>query len=428
MRLAAIALVLAGVDLAGLLSVGANAQVVPSPFPADQAILFRPDVAGTREIDGTRAEGFGVGGFSLFPQLRLTGAYDSNIFNLANTRREDVALAIEPRLALRSNWGRHSLSVSGDARLLRFADITTENSDAWRANIDGRLDVTDATQLFVGGELARAVELRGAGGLNVPDSFPITYRQTRGNFGLTSEIGGIDLALAGGLVERRYDDVVPFTGPAIDQSLRDVRILSVTPRLGYKISPGIALFGSGTYTDTRSLEELGLLTRDATGLVLVGGVRGELSPVVVGEVSAGWLKRDFAGSLGADYSGVTFGATLDWYATPLLSLRLSTRQDFDNSGIATVPGILSRETGLRAFFEARRNLLVSAEVTLVNDRYREIDVTTDTVNATARGEYRFNPNLSAAMVLRWRHRSTSDAETVNGYSGMLLGFAIETRF
>jgi hypothetical protein len=409
------------------LATGAAAQSIPSPFPSDQVVLFRPDVAGTREQPGQQTDGLPLGGFALHPALRVIALLDSNPLNLADGGDTEGFASLEPELFLRSGWSRHALALGGDARLVRFADLSSENSDSWRLSGSGRLDLAGGATAVAQVQGARAIEPRGAGGTNLPDSDPVVYRELRTSLGVEGPDGPLGLSIAAGAIWRRYDDIQLQGGGTQDQSFRDVRILSVTPRVGFAMGPQLALFASGTASFTRGLSEGGSQSRDADGLVLLAGVRGEITPLLVGEVAGGWQRRTYRSPEVRDYDGPELKATLDWYPTPLVSLRLSTAQSFENSGIPSVPGILSRETAVRLYYEVTRQILVSGEVGHVRDRYREIDVTATSLRAAIRGEVRLNRNLVAALIVRLRDRQTSDSDIVGPYSGQTFGLAVEGR-
>jgi hypothetical protein len=410
----------------------ASAQSVPSPFPSDLVVLFRDDVAGTRELPDAGEAGIDLATFRLRGGLGVTGAYDSNVLNLAGAGPGDFQLALRPSLGLASRWQQHAIGVYADANIVRHADITINNSESWRVGANGRLDAGVDTKLYFDGEAARGVDQRGAGGVLFPIAEPNAWRQDRIGAGIGTRFGDLNLSLAGGWLQRRYDAVAITGVGALRQDFRDVDTWSVTPRIGWQVSPRFDVFVRGQAGFTRSrlddaaLAALGTASRDADGYVVTAGVRGEITPLLIAEVAAGWQKRDFRVAAARDYDGITWNVTVDWYPTPLISARLTARQDFENSGLPTVPGILSRDVGLRLYYEVTRAVLASVELDWQNQRYRELGITTDTVIATARAEYRVNRHLSAALFIRHRGRGTNDP-LVGSFAGTVVGLGLETR-
>ncbi len=418
--------------VAALMPAAATAQSVPSPFPSDLVTLFRDDVAGTRIQPDAGENGIDLATFRLRGAIGLTGAYDSNVLNLAGNGPGDFQLALRPSLGLASRWQRHAIGIAADANIVRHADVTINNNESWRVAATGRIDAGADSQLHLDGEIARGIDPRGAGGVLLPTGEPIAWRQDRIGAGVGTRIGDLGLSLAGGWLQRRYDPVLLAGGGAVRQDFRDVDVWSLTPRIGWQVSPRLDVFVRGQAGFTRSrlgdaaLAPLGTFSRDADGYVVTAGVRGEITPLLIAEVAIGWQSRDFRVAAARDYNGITWNVTVDWYPTPLVSARLTARQDFENSGLPTVPGVLSRDLGLRLYYEVTRAVLASVELDWQNQNYREIGIATDTVIATARAEYRLNRHLSAALFVRHRTRGTNDP-LVGAFAATVVGIGLETR-
>ncbi|KPF78536.1 hypothetical protein IP88_03300 [alpha proteobacterium AAP81b] len=439
--------------LAGILAlapVAAAAQSLPSPFISDQATLFRSDVAGVRPAPDAGEEGTRLGSLKLTASLGATAAYDSNILNLPNLADvpalaplvagtgldlplDDAVFQLDPKVSLSSDWGRHALQLSANGRIDRYANNGFNDYETWAVTARGRLDIGASTELHADAAVGRDVEARGLSGLFFLFGDPISFREDRVGLGLRTERGALRASLSGGWLQRRYDDFQLLGAAPIALDYRDIEIWSVAPQLGLRVSPGLDVFVRGNIGFTRSLRSaaqlaaVGASNRDADGYAIEAGVRGEITALVVVEIAAGWQKRDFAGQSFADYDGITYDATLDWYPTPLISLRLRSRQDFENSGIAVVPGIRLRDTSAQLYYEATRALLVSAGVAWQNRDYRGAAITTDTWEISARAEYRLNRHLSGALFVRYRDRTSNDRTILPAFSGTIVGVALETR-
>lgn len=428
------------------LATPAAGQSVPSPFPSDVASLFRDDVAGTRPPFDADREGLALGNFRLRGDLGLTAAYDSNILNLPDITLppeldglvdiplDDAVFLIDPKVRLDSRWQRHAFGVAASGRIARYADHGDFNDfETWNVAVRGRIDIGDATEIHADGATGREVEARGASGLVFVLGDPLSYREDHVGVGVSTRQGNVSASLSGGWLRRRYDPFRPLDGQSVPLDFRNIRVWSLTPQLGYALGPDLDLFVRGNLGFTRSLpsperlEDLGIATRDADGYSVLAGVRGAITPLLVAEIAAGWQKRDFAAGSFADFDGLAYTATLDWYPTPLLSFRLRSRQDFENSGIPDVPGILARTTALTAYYEVTRALLVSGDIDWQYREYRATPVTTDSWALTARAEYRFSRHFSGALFVRYRDRSSNDSALLPPYQGTMVGLAFESR-
>ena len=448
MSFKAIVLVFTALATTVVATSGVKAQSVPSPFPTDDRLFFRDDVAGNRVAVDADREGVDLGNFLAKAEVEASVLYDSNILNLpngasaplevtelANLPLDDAVFVIDPRVSLSSRWQRHALDLSAQGRISRYADNGSFNNlETWKVAGRGRLDIGDASALFVDGAIGRDVEQRGASGVFFAFGDPITYREDRIGLGVSTQLGDIAASLSGGYLQRRYDPFEPLARAPISLEFRNIETWSVTPQLGYAIGPDTNLFVRGNVSFTRSLLDrdalaaLGAANRDADGYFVIAGIRTSITPLLIVEAGAGWQKRDFADTgAAADFDGFAYTATLDWYPNPLFSLRLSSKQDFENSGLPDVPGILARDTALRAYFELSRQILLSADVDWTYREYRATPLSTDTWSIGARAEYRFNRHFSTLFFVRHRERTSNDSLVLPGYSGTIVGIAVESR-
>lgn len=415
--------------LFAILSGSAAAQTVPTPFPADRSALFRDDVAGTRQPEDAVREGILIGNYRLQAGVGATLGYDENVLNLATGGPDSVAALIEPRLQFDRRGGPETVQITADARIRRFATLGSENSEAWRINVNGLLSPTSRLQIIPEFEAGQLVEPRGAGGTVFPGTRPSRYFSAHGLIGLDYRLPDLHLRLSGGYLTRQYEPLDPFGGgPAARQDYRDVGVWSPTLLAEYQLSPRLAVYARGYAAFTRSLPgDLGALTRDSDGYTALAGVTGELTPLLIVRAAAGWTWQDYRSANFLDYDGPSWNVTIDWYPTPLLSFRLASVQEIDNSGIANVPGILAINSYLRGYYEVRRDLLLSVEIAEQHQRFRELRVVTDAVAATLRLDWRWNRHLTVGLIGRYRTRDSNDVTTVGPYSGSFGGITLEAR-
>lgn len=458
-RAAAIAAMLAGAGLSPAAWIGAaQAQSLPSPFIADQAALFRSDVAGMRQPPDANDEGTRLGSLRLRASLDAAIAYDSNFLNTPvaadldvplpdasdlslaylldpdGLRRGDALVQLTPRVSLASDWARHALQVNASGQIDRFfANAALGNYETWDVGARARFDIGPESEIALDGAIASDVEARGVSGLFFTAGEPIAFRDVRAGVGFATRRGPWALRLSGGWLQRRYDDFQLLTVIPIPLDFRDVEQWSVTANLGHRLRPGLDLFVRGNASFSRGLAsdarlvQTGAVRRDAEGYAVSGGIRGELTPLLLAEIAAGWQRRSFSDLRLADYDGFTYDARLDWFPTPLISLRLRTLQEFENSGLSNVPGILLRDTNATVFYELTRALQVQAGVSWQYRQYRGAFIATDSYDLQARAEYRLNRRLSAGLFVRHRRRTSNDDLVLAPYDGTIVGVAISTR-
>lgn len=401
-----------------------QAQTAQPLFPSETAPLFRPDAAGTRAEPAYDPIGIASGSFRILPKVELGAVTNSNIFSQDGGADGEAYFVAQPALRIVSDWGRHGFELDADARIRRFASLESENSEEFAVGANGRYDLDYASAIFTRIGYSRRIEPRGAGGPANANAEPSAYSELGSSLGASKEFGPLRLRASISATRRRYDDIRLVAGGEQDQSFRNSRAITVTPRIDYAVSPAAGLFVTGSYSAVKSLDAPSCCVRDATGGTILAGVRAELGRLVIGEVAAGWRTRSFERPQYRDFDGLTFDARIDWYPTELVSFRLSAGQDIENSGIASVAGIVTRNATLSAYYEPLRNLRVIGSLRYFNEKYRELHVETDSVGASLRADYSFNRNLTLGLRASVRDRGSSDPQTVSEFHGYELGASL----
>jgi hypothetical protein len=85
------------------------------------------DTVGARARPEVETAGARVGALLISPSFGIEADATDNIYARSDTKRGDVALAILPALAVRSQWSRHALGLSAEGTVKRYARRTTEN-------------------------------------------------------------------------------------------------------------------------------------------------------------------------------------------------------------------------------------------------------------------------------------------------------------
>src|SRR5690606_36209178 len=101
-------------------------------------------------------------------------------------------------------------------------------------------------------------------------------------------------------------------------------------------------------------------TYDSHGIRAVGGVAFAASRLIQGEASAGLLLQEFHSALLEDLGTWTFGAKLAWQPSPLVTISLEGTREADQSSFGGGSSTVDNDIALRADYELRRNIIVSA--------------------------------------------------------------------
>ena len=304
-----------GVRRAQLLFMFVTAAASGSRVTA-QSSLAVPGL-GTSATETSRYQALGIrtGGFTFYPSVKASVAYDDNIFSRSQ-RIGDEFVTIHPQLAARSNWSRHRLDVDLDGTLARYRRVTRENSGQYSARATGALDVTRTLKLTADALYAHQVEPRGTEGDIFATGKPLAFRHASLRLGAQDEFGRLRLTTSGTLESYRYGDM-RLSGGGGSIGARDYDSRSGALRLGYQIGPRLIAFVSGSANRSSYLRRApGGLNRNSSGFAVLGGVSFGLTDLLTGEAAIGYLQQNFAGSQFADDHGINYSGSLHWRPTP----------------------------------------------------------------------------------------------------------------
>lgn len=316
------------------------------------------DTVGARARPEVETAGARVGALLISPSFGIEADATDNIYARSDTRRGDVALAILPALAVRSQWSRHALGLSAEGMVKRYARRTTENIETYAVKLDGRLDISGDTRLSGDIGTARRIEARGTTGDTLFGAAPIAFTQLSGGGELEQTFARARLTLAGRYERFRYEDR-ELGGTLIDLSQRDYEALTGSFRAAIGVGPGVAAFASLAYNRNRYLATpAGQPNRDSHGFTLLTGVAFGLNRLLQGELGVGWVRQDFNAPVFPRISGLAYNAQLRWSPTRLTTVRLAGGRTFQRSPIIGVAGIQQHEVTLSAEHELLRTLIL----------------------------------------------------------------------
>ena len=417
-RISAIVLALGATVLSG----AALAQDVSSAISVTPT-LQRSDVAGNRFEPEFDPQPINAGPFVLEPSITMVAGFDANVFNRDNAQSDAVAV-ITPRLIARANTPLHLLQFAATGQIRRFASFETENSEEYTLRTTGRYDLSERNNVFASASYASQIEPRSSVASIANAAEPVNYKRLNGGLGADLEFGDLSLRPSVSFAQVDYSAVDLIGGGSADQSFRDIRSYGGDLSVGYRISGPVFAFTSLNYGESSSQNADPAVIRGSQNYSVVAGLRGELSPVVSAEFAAGYRERDYKLPRFLDYSGLTYRADVQWFATPLVTLRLRADQDFLNSGNAQVAGILSNSITASAYYDPLRNLRIGADLSYQHNDYRETDTRAERPSVRVQAQYRLNRNISVGTYARLLHQDVSGTPIVQSFTSFQTGIGV----
>jgi hypothetical protein len=357
------------------------------------------------------AKGIPLGGFRLFPTLDLAAAYDDNVRRL-ETGEADWYFLETPAARLQSQWGRHFLEFYAGANNYNYTKATSLNLTDWDAGSDGRLDVIQGASISSGGSYGEYHEPLYSPNTEGNQASPNRYQKSMANVTGTYAPDRVGISLGGQFQRVSYDNAPLIGGGSIDNADRDEDEYEGYLSGTYKFSPGYTAFVKFDY-DTRHFDEFFDRTgahRDSIGYRVTGGLNLQLSHLLTGEISAGYLEQHYDQHQAIylpNAAGLDFGAQLDWYATDLMTVHLSGGRYISDVVLAGASASDDKVVKLNADYEILPNLIGQAYFSYDSSSLRGISRTDNYPSAGIGTRYLMNEYLSANLMYNYSERASN---------------------
>ncbi len=361
--------------LIGLLFAGAFATIW-----AEQAVAAPTDEFAmannvlSRSRPGLDPQGLHLGGFTLYPTLLATLAYDDNVFDTDTLTRKSGVYSIQPSVSLRSNWSVHQFNLDAGGLIQRYTNASEADFDQFNVAGAGRIDVSSNARLSTTGHFARATEPRGSIGDIFIGANPVVYRTFGGAEAAKVDLGHFQLSASGGVDRFVYNNV--RVGSTIQsQKYRNRNDINALVQLGWEVGPGIVGFVQGRYDKERYDIRTSTGTLNSHGWTVQGGVDFKITSLIVGRVGVGYLERNYQDSRFRSVNGLSYDASIVWNVTTLVTLTMNADKAVEESPDINVSGIISNHAGAKVDWEILRNILFNGRVGYTVERYRGLSRT-----------------------------------------------------
>ncbi|CAO3422376.1 outer membrane beta-barrel protein [Azospirillum argentinense] len=387
----------------------ALASTVLTALPAATPVSAQELQPGETVLERRRPEveqlGIRAGSFRILPRIETGLTYESNVFATENDTRDDFIWVTQPRVDVRSDFNNHALNFSASGNIGRFFDYSSENYADYRAQVDGRYDITRDSS--VSGLLFSRRDHEGRSDPNFDVSLatgtvvprfaePVNYFTHGGEASFNQRFNRLRVRLTGGAQYTSYQDAELTNGRTESQEDRDRWSYTGTARAGYEFIQGYEAFVQGSYNWTRYrlTPDFGGVNRDSDGYEVVGGLSTDLTGLINGEIYAGYLSRTYDDPTLKDFGGLALGGRLNWSVTQLTSVTGSLSRQVRESTYARGSQIASSYNRTVAAVgvdhELLRTLLLNARVQWRQDDFNGVDRTDDVYTLGAGASYQLS--------------------------------------
>jgi hypothetical protein len=357
------------------------------------------------------AVGIRAGAFMILPQASVSEKYNDNIYATDTNETDDFITTLGASIAVNSGWSRHALNLNAGVSKDIYADNTGENRLDWNVGANGRLDATRDTRLSGGASYAQLHEDRGDPNSPAAAAEPTEYDLLSANAAFDQRFNRLTARVSGGYENYDYKDVAATGGGIIDQDDRDRVQYEEALRFGYDVSPDTNVYVQGTLNqrDYDLSPPTVPTNRDSDGYAVAVGSDFRLSSLAQGGIFVGYQSQSYDNPAFSDVSGLSYGADVEWYTTPLTTVTFSAAATVEETTSVGASGYLSQTVGIRVDHELLRNVLLNGRVSYANDDYEGISRTDDIVRAGLGVDYLVNRNFTLGLGYDFTNKNSNVA-------------------
>lgn len=356
--------------------------------------------------------GVQLGSLRLKPYVEGFGGYDDNPYRQYNTTKTSPVVRGEVGTAIQSEWSKHGLV--GELRLgySDFPKLKAANRPDGLGKVDGKIDVTRDTTLDYGGAFNITTLRPGSpeiqpGSSNIKSTNqPVTW-SAGGYVGGTHKFNRLEVSLRGTLDRAQTGDATFSDGSVQRLSYNDYTTLGARPRLSYEITPGLKPFVEAT-VDRRIYDKMFDVhgfRRNSTGLAARAGVSFEATRTVTGEVSGGYVQRDYEDPRLIKLRGPTVDASVIWTASPLTTVTLRGSTAANETTLPNASGAIARKGTIEVSHALFRNVTLTGAASYQVNSYQGTNLQSSSTStstginerlltATVKAEYALTRSVS----------------------------------
>jgi hypothetical protein len=365
---------------------GASAIDVPvqTLVPTIQTPTKRKTVV---EEDPFAPTGIRAGAFTFFPAVELTGGLDTNPAHVQGGK-DSFLFTVAPELKVRSDWERHALNADIKGSYLAYTQTFGTNDDGSPSGIpnsldrptldsrvDGRIDVTSRSHFDLEGRLLIGTDNPGSPNIQAGLARLPLVTTVGTTLGYTQAFNRFELIAKGTFDRSVWQDSTLTDGTTSGNDDRNFDQYGGSLRVGYELKPGLKPFaevGADTRIHDLTFDRNGE-QRDSDGVYAKVGTTFEFTRKLTGEVSVGYLTRDYKDPALSGIGGLTTDASLVFAATSLTTFTATAKSTVNEVILPGVSGDFSRDFSLQVDHSLRRWLIATAQIGYGTDDYVGLD-------------------------------------------------------
>ena len=385
-----------------------------SPYAGVEVPIASPLRPGTTEAAraaDVAAYGYKLGSFTLYPEVQAATYYDDNIYATSHSHVSDWVGTISPRIAIQSNWDRHSFYAEAQTDVTGYWSHPHDNTVDWHVLSEGQIDVTDRTRIVLGGIALQAHEDRAS-----PDAVegiePTPYSEQNGYAGVVHRFDDFTLRLGGAVERITFGNVLGTHGEINNQDRNRFRY-TFGGLLRYEANPKLRPFIE-VMADLRRYDivpdDFGF-NRNSGGFLAGVGTLFTLTPKLTGEVFLGVLHRAYQDPSFKSLTTPAADATLRWQAAARTALVLFTERSIEETTLYGSPGYIYTLGGVRLEQGLTPRLTGIVRFAYAHSDFAQVGRNDNEVDTSVGLRYRLTHNVTLGIDYRYTQRVSGNSLT-----------------
>ena len=373
--------------------------------------------------------GIQQGALIFTPELNLGLEFTDNVFGTSANEESDLIGVFNPTLGVETTWSRHAVTADASVTRREYLDFSDESVWNYTAGAAGRLDIQRDAFLEAGLRYSQLTEARTSAGAANQAAEPIEFDTLNAFAGGRRAFGRVLLRGELGLDEVDYDDAPLFGGGIVDQDFRDHTQTKASARADFAVSPDTALFGRvrANERDYDLAPPNVPVLRDSEGYTVDAGADFDINGVARGVFGLGYTEQDYESAALPDVDGVSVDGLIEWFPTQLTTVTVQAVRDVRDAPFANSGGFFATSAGVNVDHELRRNVIVSAGLTLSEDDYQGLDRTDERFSVNAGVTYFMNRNVGVRGSWTYTDQDSSGADANQVFSRNVVGISLVLR-
>ena len=391
------------------------------------------DVTRERQVSVYAQQGIHAGAFTILPKLDFTNQYMSNIYyrdKALGPTTDSYIAHFKPGVQANSNWNRHALNFKLDTDLALYA--TQPNNNDYNnvfSKVDGRVDVLRDSHFDTAFGYNYLTESRGS-----PDQIggaaPTIYDTKVIDGFYTHTLNRVTARAGLNAIRYDYQNVQTSLNTTLLMNTRNHWLYAPEVRLGYLIQPEYEAFVKFQYLDASydtlvfsngvppSVNQQGQVinpayNRNSWGYNALGGIAFDVTGLITGDASIGYLQRTYEDARLPQVSGVNGFVNLKWRPTKLTTVNGKVSRVINETTQQGVAGVFTTGVGMSVQHELMRNVFLQVAGDYSNGIYKGY-VAPNTQNRndnsfiiSAGPKYMLNKNFSTDLTYSYQSRNSN---------------------